>query len=440
MPYEIVPPEESAQPSSRYDVIAPEAHVEEARKAPHLADVVKKLPKSEQQLLYPGMDFSRKPSETGRQIVRTVARAGESLAGLPGDIIQGVSSLANIGLRAATGKGFETLEDIPYLPTSEKIKKYISDPLGEFLGGEKFLDPKGKYEQLADELVGDLSVFLLPVKGKIPFARALKTAGLGNLAKFASKEAGLPEGAQEAVKIGTMLGVNLASPRKLLKNAKQYLSAATESLPEGAEVASKSFEPVLERLFKLRTKGDIPSTWNEKLKYLSDQIVAGKVPVQDVWDLSKDINNLFYGAKKPSAFKRSFNFLKDGLSKTLAEYGKENPSFYKNLTAGNDLYSAVSKAEKATGFLNKTLKNKKALGASTLGALFGWYSPAQLVKYGGGAYLANEAVKTFNILKNSSTARKYYLDTFKSAIGGYSKQASKSAKKLDEYLKKSGAN
>ncbi len=262
------------------------------------------------------------PQDTGRHIARTGSRAFESVAGLPGDILQLLSTAVGMGAGVMGGgdpgtdpfgvlgpilkqpKTQEVISDLP-LPTSSNLRKYITTPIAEKIGGKGYIDPQSSTEELADDFVGDLSAMLLPIGGKMPFMRTLATAGLGNMAKYAAKEMQLPGLAQEGIKLGTMLGVNFAGPKKIKGIASKLREDAVNTLPKGAEVTAKPLQPTINKLSQLIEKGDLPADWKKKLINLDQQIVNNKIPVQDVWDLSQDINNVFINRKKPAAFGRA---------------------------------------------------------------------------------------------------------------------------------------
>ena len=376
-----------------------------------------------------------------RQATRLGARGFEEILGLPSNIIQGISSLYNLGLYALTGQASPVLANLP-LPTSTKIKDYITKPIAETIGGKGYLDPQTKGEEIADDLAGDIATFLLPIKGKIPFKRALMTAGFGNLAKYAAKEIDLPEVAQEGLKLGTMLTVNFAGPKKLSKLAKELYTDARKNLPEGANVSAKPLRKSLDRLSTLVKEGDLPSNWTKKLTSVKKGIVNNKIPVEKVWNLSKDLNELHFDFKSKSAFKRAYPEVKEGINNTFKLYGRENPAFYTNLNEANSLHGALKNSKKVAEALEKNISYGKlggGLGLATIGVLFGWYSPTTYLKgvaTAGGvkaaSIMASTMYQTLNVLKNSSTARKYYLKTIQEAVKFNKKAASHYARKLDD--------
>jgi len=378
--------------------------------------------------------YEAKPSsDVIRHGIRTAARVGETLAGLPGDLVQLAGTLINMGTRAITGEESPVLGNIPYLPTSSRLREYITTPIAETLAGKGYLDPKSKGESIADDVVSDVAAFMFPIKGKIPFARALKTAGLGNVAKFAAEKIGLPEEWQEAIKAGTMIGYNFVGPKKLKAAASASREAAQSALPETAEYSVKKLSPALNKLEQLRRSGDLPVRWEKKMASILDDVAGDKIRVQTVWDLSQDLNNAFYNEKPPAAFNRAFKPIKESIYGFMEDYGKTNPAFYTNWLDSNSMFSSLAKAEDLTKFLDKNLSKSK-IGLATLGSLLGFYAPTTALKYGGGAYIGKEMFKTFHTLSKSPAARKYWLKTMGQAAKGNIKQMNAFAGKLDKEL------
>lgn len=373
--------------------------------------------------------------EAVRHVARTGARVGEAIAGLPADILQGVSSLADIGQSYFTGKSSPLLRDIPYIPTSPRLREYVTTPVAEKIAGKGYIDPQTEKEALADEFAGDLSVFLLPIKGKIPFKRALATAGFGNMAKYGAKELGFSEGTQEAIKAGTMIGVNFAGPKRLKEIATNLYTKAESALAPGAAHSATKIQPVIIKLEHLMAKGDLPKNWDKKIKFLKDSIEGGKAPVQEIIDINKDINNLFYREKRPAAFARSFSGLKEGTEDYLKSYGKVNPAWYKNYSDANSLYSGIAKSKDVHDFLGKTLSGKN-IGYGALGSLLGFYSlPTAMKGIAIGKGIA-PIVETFSILGKNPIAWNYWMKTIQGAIAKNTRAVSHWATKLNKELEK----
>lgn len=430
MPFEIYIPKQEEQASA-----TPEKQIQAAEEvAPQKGYLQRVSEDMLGQMLGPGALLFTEP-KVRRQAARTSARALETVAGLPGDVVQLGGHLVNLGSTLLGGKANPQLGNIPYLPTSSKWRQYVTTPIAETLGGKGYLDPQNKAEAVADEVVGDLAAFMIPIKGKIPFVRALKTVGLGQFAKLGAQQLGLPEAWQEGLKAATMLGYNFAGPGKLKEGASEARAAAQSALPRGAEHSIKRLNPALEALSDLSRSGDLPVRWKDKVGFIMDQVAGGKIPVQSVWDLSQDINHAFYGEKAPAAFNRAFKGIKESIYDFMADYGKTNPEFYTNWVDSNSIFSALAKAEDLTSFIDKNLTKGK-VGLATIGSLMGFYTPSTLAKYGGGLYIGKELAKTFTTLAKSPAARKYWAKTMGAAATGNAKHMNAYAGMLDKELSK----
>jgi len=389
-----------------------------------------------------------------RHGTRVTARFAESFAGLPGDVVQLFDSLMNLGINGLTGtlakeqtekfreeyakklpSGVDSYKYKEFIPTSSKIREYITTPVVESLAGKGYLEPRDNIEQLGDDIIGDIAAFMFPIGGKISFKNALKTAGFGNIAKLAAKEIGVPEAGQEGIKLGTMIAVNLAGPRKFKDIADKLYGDARKALPEGATINEASVRPVMAILEKLEERGDLPASWSDKMMYFKTLSEREKIPVADIWDLSKDINNAFYKEKMPAGFARMFPKLKEGINSALQSYGKVNPRFYNSLVDANDIFSALQKGNIITQTLERAITPEK-IGLATAGLLFGKYSPITLGLSVGGSLAGQKLFKTLDVLKKSRAARKYFYQTIQSAAKKNLRQTGMLAQKLDQALTK----
>ena len=217
-----------------------------------------------------------------RGIVRSGARAVETVLGLPGDITEGITSVVHAGRKAITGKeqgpikidlssgllksinegikrftGYESpLPETFSLPNSQDIKEYITQPLGKAVLPEGYLEPKSDWETVSDAIISDAIPLLIPVKGKVPFARALKVSGLSNLASWLTKEFGGSEQTQAATKLGTTLLTSLGNPFALKKYANTLKPNEAKAFLKEVNASSK----ILNTLNKYTSKTINPIT------------------------------------------------------------------------------------------------------------------------------------------------------------------------------------
>lgn len=222
----------------------------------------------------------------GRNIARLVSRAVESAIGLPGDIEGALRSIDDAYSFTASGKienkirdkvapvgGFidkiKSLfvgKDKTILPTSDDIKEKIQSSIGKVIP-DSYLEPKNGWESFADNLVSDFVPLLIPLKGKIPFARALKTAGIGNLASFLARQVGIGERGQTIAKLGTTLLTSIGNPYTF-KNYVQTLNPS-EATKFAKEVGQSG------KILKFINKLDIPGIKGIKLNPLISTIGLG---------------------------------------------------------------------------------------------------------------------------------------------------------------------
>jgi hypothetical protein len=153
-----------------------------------------------------------------RNTTRTGVRIGETVAGLPGDIASLGIGLGDIASQKLLGKPFLSSAQ-QYLPTSDKIRKKITEPFEEKFLPEGYLTPQSPGEILSDEFFSDIASLVTPIpfmsSGKTiknALKGALGTAAAGSIAKWGAQKVGAPEGVQSGVKIGTMFLSSLGGP------------------------------------------------------------------------------------------------------------------------------------------------------------------------------------------------------------------------------------
>jgi len=203
-----------------------------------------------------------------RNVTRGAARAGESLIGLPGDIEAGVRFIGkgiskydpaqyiidgiNDGAKKFLGIDLEKTNPANYLV--DQLKKYIPSPgegqilptsddvrkgVTERLLPKSYAEPQGGWESLADDFISDAVPLMIPIKGKIPFARALKAAGAGNLASTFVKKIGGGPKAQAASKVGTVLLTSMGNPFSFKNYVKKLYPTQAANFKKEVDGASK---------------------------------------------------------------------------------------------------------------------------------------------------------------------------------------------------------
>ena len=265
----------------------------------------------EQKDAFEGLDFTpySAPEPEGvkgklaRGAGRTIARSAETVAGLPGDIQNFISGLLTKGFGLAVGeekaqqasefaKG--TMGLIPGLqaPSSAQIREEGT----QALTGE-YLEPQTSGEATYDEFVSDFAALAIPVKGKIPFARALGTSLFGNLGKEIVKALGGGEKAQTYTKLGTMMLAGALGRQGARNYVSELHGEARDLIPAGATIKAND---LLNKLSKFETtirKGGITPQKTPALslvKQLMGKIKASgnDLLVEELPEFRKSINDL----------------------------------------------------------------------------------------------------------------------------------------------------
>lgn len=391
-------------------------------------------------------------SEAGRRhILRSTARIGETLAGLPGDIKETILDLTG-GLIKKLGfpeerveKAKELVKQIdPFkLPTSKEVREDIV----EQVTGE-YLKPRGKGEALSDEIISDTVALLVPVGGvkKIQagtrILRALGTAAGANLAAEGVGVLGGGEKAQTATKLGTMMilgSIRKGGPKKYVN---QLYTEAEEAIKGSPKIKVTELRESLRKLEKGLKKGlEAPSEKAVigKTRALLNKIQGGRIGVDELWASKRSLNEemaktLFEapGKAAKSRARKLFVGMNKEINKELAKYGKKNPSFGRAFKSAEEGYAALQQSNKIGEMLSK---KAKYVAKNPLTYIF---FPS-IAKKAGIALVALPAYKTAQIgyrIAKSPTLRKYYTDVLKAATKENAAAINRSLRKFDEQLEK----
>ncbi len=366
------------------------------------------------------------PEKVKRHSSRGLARSLETIAGLPGDMREFAQSLITKGFGALMGDQ-EKAQEI-----SETIQPFVPGPLGmapssqqireavtQRLTGE-YLEPQTRGEEIGDEIVSDLVALAIPVKGKIPFARALAGSLGGAAAKESIKSIGGGEKAQALGKLGTMflLG-NLGR-----QNARQYvrnLHKDAESLiPSNARISSRNLSRNLNNASKSIQSGGITPDKSHALNLmnqLGERIRSGRgeIDPREIRNFRHSVNELRFNRSLSDRARYYLDRFDDVLNEGLLEYGKENPSFLNKYREANLGTAGLKQSNKLARAISKKIDITKVspealilLGAHTQ------ISPSLLAKLGVTAVGAKGA-QLAKRLSSNSTLRTHYLNTIKAA-------------------------
>ena len=411
--------------------------------------------------------------------LRTAARIGETVVGLPGDIAQVGLGAANYisGGRVPTYE--QVQEKLPIsLPTSKNVKEFHEKATGEYL------KPQNAAEELGDEFTGLVTALISPAKGiggltsaakigqslsKVPKAAKVAGAALGGAQ--AVKALGGSEFAQEGTKLGIMLASGLPGGRKALAQKAEEAYGVVNSIPDtvthkvpGLESSvkrlqkytevghltedkkaiqefigsiEKSLEKGTTRTFKRHPNAeaiDLPSKISKKALESGEVIINKAIPVKELVQLEKDANQLLRDYKFPKQAKPYLADLRKEFETTLTEYGQTNKPWLEAYEESKDIYRGLHSRSKINQFLDDHTSIQGLFSSGfTKSLLFGGslYAPAKTAGLVGGGIAAKQAIKSVELLKNSKSARKYYADALKAALDDNKHAFTQSAKKLD---------
>jgi hypothetical protein len=351
-----------------------------------------------------------------RNVARLGARAVESAAGLPGNIESLGRGLVNVGSRAITGK--EAVSPQTLLPTSQNIRQLGKVP------GSNYLEPQGNLEELSDEIVGDLTSFLVPIPGVTQgtnIKRAAKLAGLSNLAGFATKKVTGSEGLGDVVKMGSLLVpafFGLPKARDLMRTA---YDDAYKALPQDATVSAKGIKPKLDKISELISHG-ISTPENQELANLitdvESKIQGGVMPLRSADAIKKQLNGMIYGGKYGDksalqGIEKLLPTVTHSLNEAINDYAKTNPSFGAPYQQANELFAAINGGPKIVRWIEKHITPDKAI-YSLMASLIKGYGPAGAATTAAVLSLP-PALRSGTILLKSPTIRNNLLSALKAA-------------------------
>ena len=402
---------------------------------------------------FPDFDFTpeeeivnKQPSFFDEQVVRRgkryAARATEAIGGLPGDILGLLKGIAtSLPMQSEDPNFIQRAGQalIDKVPGGADLRDLSSKLLPS-------LEPKNEAERIEDAIVGDLAVLALPVKGKIPFARALGTSLAGNVGKETVAAFGFGDKAQEATKLGMMVFSGMFGKGRGINTYINNLYSKAEGLvPEGASV--KFPAKGLETFEKTLQKGGIDATKQPIMDIISDmkaKSINGMIPVDEAVAFDKRINKgRFSGGDKVKKF--YFGKLKTINSKPLEEYAAENPTWGSSYKEAKQAAAGIAQSEKVQNYIRSNISMKDmgyaalALGLEDIAA--GYLElPAKATSIiagtaaaGGGVYAAEVARR----LAKNPALRKYYINTVNASLKENKMSLAKNLSGLNREMKKS---
>lgn len=387
------------------------------------------------------------PQQVTRHSSRGLARAVETLAGLPGDLREFGQSIITKGFGALMGDQ-ERAQEI-----SEKIKPFIPGPLGQAPSSQDirekatqaltgtYLEPESRAEEIGDEVVADVVSLAVPIKGRIPFARAIAGALGGAAAKEGVKALGGGETSQTLGKLGTMFllgNLGRGGARKYVSN----LHREAESLiPEGAKMSTQTLSKNLENAKKALQTGGITPDKSHSLNLMNQLIRKakegrGEIDPREVRNFRHSVNELRFNRTLSDRARYYLDRFDDVLNEGLLEYGQENPAFLNKYREANLGTAGLKQSNRLARSISKKIDvTRLSPEALILLGMHTTLSPSLLAKLGLTAVGAKGAQLAKRLTSNS-TLRTHYLNTVKAASEENWKSFSRNLNLLEKELKK----
>lgn len=241
-----------------------------------------------------------------------------------------------------------------------------------------------------------------------------------------AQEFGFGKNAQEVIETGLLL-----SPTTW-RGAQKYVSSlygkADSLLPKEAQVEGRNLRKNLVSYINDLRRGGMDATKTSsmtKAKEIMSKIESGKIDVKELTEGKKSINVLragLYGEKNldrkgRASAKRNLDQLSSKIDSSLAEYGKENPEWYKPYKEANEGFSGIEKAKRVRSWIGGLIKQNPTLASyGILGTIAGNVAAPKtaLLTAGAGGLLGTGEIIA-RIVK-SKTLRKYYKEMILNAI------------------------
>lgn len=395
----------------------------------------------------------------GRQVLRSGARVGEAVAGLPGDILSGAGALGSYLSGGRLPNYQQIQEKLPYLtpPTSEDLRKGITQK-----ATGQYLEPKNALERGADTIISDVATLWAP--GKIA-SKGLKD--VSKLASFLGSELSLGKAASMSIasnlagwgaekisnpalgataKIGTLVLMGMPKAKEALEKRSSDLYSKVDSIlaAEKPMVQPKGLSDKLNKMAHWAFEGIGQNSEAKKeimdiVKAVDQQINNQGISIKNVWEAKKDITAKLGKLEKVAQPKAQE--IKKSLEDILEQYGKKNKEFASALTEADALYSGL----KTRSAINEAIKDNiswdkmssKLSRPILLGAAYKFPGVAAGLATGAAAARkVGNIAEYIAIVGSNQSVRKYLGSVYKSALKNDKKSLVAAAKNLDKVLLK----
>lgn len=403
--------------------------------------------------------FGEQALGAGKEIVRHGARTASNVAtrtvGLPGDIF----SLINEFIAKPTSKLITGEEGKPYeetllgkaLPTTETHRQGLEEKTGEFL------KPKNKIEKFADDVIEDAALIINPSKlvspvvkkGSHIFRSLAKSIG-ANFVGETAKEIGANETGAMATKAGALFLLSVMDQKSAAKQVSDLYRKAESKISPTTTTNASTLSSDINTLERSITKGRPIENLSPPEKFVVDQvnkvknlISNGEISIEQAIAQKRSINRelaTLYKEVPKLADQKNVKHLAKQLSgflnKTIGQYGKKHPEFYKNYKNADQAYGTLA----GSNFISRWIDNNVVQHPATTGLLHILGVPLGNVAVAGtGAIIPYQAIKLGYRISKSPTLAKIYGNTIKAAAKEDAKAFNKYLKQLDEGLEEEEA-
>lgn len=409
---------------------------------------------------------------------QNLARAGETVAGIPGNTLSTLGTIGNF-ITSPFPKPLPTYEDIqkelpnypewapfvgglPLIPTSEQIREKGK----ELTGGA--LEPESESAKNLNNFTETFTDLFTPgIFGKgLKFSNAVKSALGGETFKYIAEQLGASDLVQGAARFAGILFGGTAFEKGPLKKLQQETYDELKKTLPGKELpvtpVNKSIDSLIEGYKNKVTpekkyatdilkelKGAISgiaaegvsSTDQLKLKYGSKKGIkkaAKNIPNETIdahklWELKKGINAYYPKADKNE--RRALDDIVGALKNGLKPLGKD----FEKLEMADDIFSAFKESSIAKNFIEKYVPEKSNPMLKLL--FFGGSNLVNKLPYSAGLYgtfkVGSEGNKIYKFLsKPSGNAQKYYGDILKAGFEGNGRAVARNIAKLNHEANK----
>lgn len=436
-------------------------------------------PKPKEKEVESWLDFTKR---IGAQ---TLSSVGERVAGLPGDIREGIGGAAlktyeNFGWGLPSQKEMESmiknweLEPEKQRDAPQWLKEAIMGPQafqdqksptsGQIRQGLKtatkgYTEPQNWYEEKLRNFVGDLTDLSIPFPGATQMSlgrKATIAAGsefVGDLAHAVSGE----EKDRNKAKAGSALVLSFLNPGGARRHVEGMYNEVRDIVPPNAMANVSQFEPRLQNYINRVNRSGVATESTRAVVRDAEGILDrirdgnGNINLHAALDMKQRLNEnrgRFYATSQTGMERRTGrelyrqlmgevdDLIETGLNQ-LPNVQQRHP--LDTFREANQAWSTLHDVEASTSFMKRHMpKNMKG---TALGALIeaGFQHPSLAAKVGG-ATIAGLGIlsgaRTLLQISQSPTLRRYYTDALRAAAQGNAKLTTTLLSKLNQEWEK----